>query len=114
MPRIAKPSDFRIPVADIGDFVFGKRTMRDEIACQVEFARLIDGVTPTPWLETVCGAIADLKVLTVQAPDGWDIDDLDPHDPATYTKLISAHRALIDQERSFRPGPAKAGQTPGA
>jgi hypothetical protein len=114
MTRSAKPSDFRVAVADLGEFVFGKRTMRDEIASQVEYARMIDGVSPTPWLETVCGAMADLKVLTVRAPEGWDVDDLEPHDPATYAKLINAHRALLNKERSFRPGPIKIDETPGA
>lgn len=113
MQRPSKPTDFRVPVPGVGDFVFGKRTMRDEIATQVEYARMIDGVAPTPWLEAVCGAIADLKTLTVKAPDGWDLDALDPHDPETYKNLIAAHRALLDQERSFRPGAAKADQAPG-
>lgn len=114
MPRTAKPTDFRVDVPDVGEFVFGKRTMRDEIATQVEYARLIDGVVPTPWLETVCGAIADLKTLTVKAPDGWDLDALEPHDPETYKKLLAVHRELITKERSFRPGAAEAGQTTGA
>lgn len=114
MQRTPKPSDFRVTVPDVGDFVFGKRTMRDEIATQVEYARLIDGVVPTLWLETVCGAIADLKTLTVKGPDGWDIDDLNPHDPETYKKLLVVHRELITKERSFRPGAAEAGQAPGA
>lgn len=113
MTRSAKPSDFRVTVADHGDFVFGKRTMRDEIASQVEYARMIDGVPPTPWLETVCGAMADLKVMTVKAPDGWDVDELEPHDPETYAKLISAHRALLNKERSFRPGFIKSDEAPG-
>lgn len=110
MQRTPKPSDFRVSVPDVGDFVFGKRTMRDEIATQVEYARMIDGVPPTPWLEAVCGAIADLKTLTVKAPDGWDIDELNPHDPLTYKKLIAAHRELLEKERSFRPGSTGADQ----
>jgi hypothetical protein len=114
MARQPKPTDFRVTVPDVGDFVFAKRTMRDEIATQVEYARIIDGVQATPWLEAVGGAIADLTVLTVKAPDGWDLDALEPHDPATYTKLIAAHRGLLEKERSFRRGPDKAGEAPGA
>lgn len=114
MSRSSRPTDFRVSVDGVGDFVFAKRTMRDEIATQVEYARLIDGVAPTPWLETVCGAIADLKTLTVKAPEGWDIDALEPHDPETYKNLLAAHRELINKERSFRPGAASADKATGA
>lgn len=114
MSRIAKPTDFRVDVPDVGEFVFARRTMRDEVSTQVEFARMIDGVTPTPWLDAVCGAIADIKVLTVKAPDGWDLDALEPHEPDTYKKLLGVHQALLDKERSFRPGAAKAGEAAGA
>lgn len=113
MSRSSKPTDFRVSVDGVGDFVFAKRTMRDEIATQVGYARLIDGVTPTPWLETVCGAIADLKTLTVKGPDGWDIDALEPHDPETYKNLLAVHRELINKERSFRPGAASTDKAAG-
>lgn len=114
MARSPKPTDFRVTVDDVGDFVFARRSMRDEIATQVEYARMIDGVTPTTWLEVVCGAIADLTVLTVKAPDGWDLETMDPHDPTVFTKLIAAHRGLRDKEISFRDGSGKTEQAPGA
>lgn len=114
MARTPKPTDFRVSVPDVGDFVFGKRTMRDEIATQVEYARILDGVSPTPWLEAVAGAIADLTVLTVKAPENWDIDSMEPHDPATYAKLIAVHRGLLEKERSFRGAAGKAGEAQGA
>ena len=114
MARQPKPNDFRVTVPGVGDFVFGRRTMRDEIATQVEYARVLDGVTPTPWLEAVVGAMSDLSVLTVRAPDGWDIDAMDPHDPDTYAKLIAAHRGLCEQERTFRSASGQGSQKPGA
>lgn len=114
MARPPKPSDFRVTVPDVGDFVFAKRSMRDEIQAQVEYARMIDGVTPTPWLEAVCGAMADLTVLTVKAPDGWDVETMDPHDADTFAKLIAVHRGLREKEISFRPGAAKAGEADGS
>lgn len=113
MARQPKPTDFRVAVPDVGDFVFGKRTMRDEISTQVEYARVLDGVSPTPWLEAVVGAIADLSVLTVKAPDGWDIDAMEPHDPETYAKLIAVHRGLLEKERHFRGAAAKTDQAGG-
>jgi len=114
MARQPKPTDFRVTVPDVGDFVFGKRTMRDEISTQVEYARFLDGVSPTPWLEAVVGAIADLTVLTVKAPDGWDIEAMEPHDPVTYAKLIAVHRGLLEKERHFRGATGKGSEAPGA
>jgi hypothetical protein len=114
MAKTPKPTDIRVTVPDVGDFVFAKRTMRDEIATQVEYARMIDGVSPTPWLEAVCGAMADLSVLTVKSPEGWDIEAMEPHDPETYAKLIAVHRGLLEKERTFRRGSAKADEAGGA
>lgn len=114
MPRQPAKTDFRITVEGIGDFVFARRKMRDEVAAQVEYARLIDGVEPTQWLVTICGALADLMVLTVKAPEGWDLDEMEPHDPETYNKLIKVHAALRTKELSFRPGAGAGSQAAGA
>jgi len=114
MARAAKPTDFRVPVEGVGEFVFAKRTMADEIKVQVEFARMIDGVEPTQWLQVVCGALADLRVLTVKAPDGWDIDDLEPADEEVYAKLVKSHEALREKERSFRRPKGEVDQGGGA
>lgn len=99
-----KPSqnDFTVQVPDVGYFTFARRKMSDEVAIQVEFARIIDGVTPTQWLEIVAGSISALKVLTVRAPEGWDINELDPLDDDSYAKLIAVHSALTSKEQSFR------------
>lgn len=105
MPRIAKPTDFLVEVPKVGRFTFGRRTMADEVAYQVEFARIIDGVQPTDWLKIIGSALADLRVMTVRAPDGWNLDELDPLDPETEAKLIAVHLAYRDKENSFRrPG----------
>ena len=113
MARKAQPTDFPVTVEGVGTFVFAKRTMRDEIAIQVEFARIIDGVEPTAWLETVGGWFSVLRVLTVRAPDGWDFDALDPLDNDTYRNLGRLHDGLVTQERSFRQGTKPDGQTSG-
>lgn len=113
MPRAPKPTDFTVPVEDIGTFTFASRTMRDEIALQVEFARMIDGVEPTEWLRVVCGWMAAFKVLTVRAPEGWDLDTLDPLDQDTYVRMKRVYDALTEKERSFRPGSGAAGEAGG-
>lgn len=107
-------TDFTVQVADVGSFVFGKRTMRDEIAIQVEYARLIDGVTATDWLVTVCGWMAAFKILMVAAPEGFDIESLDPLDDDTYRQMALIHSALRQQEDSFRGKQKPAGEAVGS
>ena len=114
MARAPQDTDFTVRVDDVGTFTFGKRTMRDEIAIQVEFARLIDGVEPTAWLQAVGGWVSVLKVLTVRAPDGWDLDGMDPLDDETYAKLKRVYDALTEKESSFRRPKKPAGEGSGA
>lgn len=114
MSRIPQPTDYTVNVDGVGSFTFGRRTMRDEISIQVEFARLIDGVEPTAWLQVVGGWMSSLKVLTVRAPEGWNVDELDPLDDATYAKLKRVHDALTAKEGSFRRKPEQSGEGSGA
>lgn len=110
MARVGTKGDFDVEVDGIGTFRFGRRTMRDEIKIQVEYARMIDGVEPTQWLALVAGWIAAFRVLTVLAPEGWNIDAMDPLDSETYKNLSKAHKALTDKELSFRGKPTEANQ----
>lgn len=110
MARQAKETDYAVDVEGVGTFMFGRRTMRDQIAIEVEFARIIDGVEPTAWLAAMGGWLSTLRVLTVRAPAGWDLDALDPTDPETYSKLLRVHDALAEKERSFRHKPGPAGE----
>lgn len=104
MARTPQPSDYVVKVDGVGQFTFARRRMKDEISVQVEYARIIDGVVPTPWLGVVAGWLSALRVLTVRAPEGWDLDELDPLDEEVYAKLGKVHGALIEQERTFRQG----------
>lgn len=102
MARKSQLTDFKVNVDGVGGFTFAKRTMGDEIAIQVAYAEIIDGVKPTAWLETMGGWLSALRVLTVRAPDGWDIDGMDPLDEETYLKLGRVHSALTEWEGTFR------------
>lgn len=111
MSRLPAATDFHVPVDGIGTFSFAKRMMRDELRIAAEFSRLTEGVdSPTPFLATVAGWISQLRVLTVDAPDGWDLDALDPLDPESYAKLLKVHGALREKEDSFRGGANAARQ----
>jgi hypothetical protein len=97
------PSEFTLTVDGIGAFTFARRNMRRELSIGAEYSRIIEGVpTPTPWLDTIAGWISALKVLTLKAPEGWDIDELDPLDDESYSKLLKVHAALRAKEGSFR------------
>lgn len=112
--RLPSATDFTISVDGVGAFTFAKRTMRDELRIAAEFSRICDGVeTPNEFLQTVGSWISTLRVLTVHAPDGWDLDAMDPLDEDTYARLFKVHSALRDKEGSFRRK-GKAGEGPWA
>ena len=108
-------TDFYVEVEPIGTFTFAKRTMRDELRILAEVSRLTEGVeSPTAQLSVLAGWLAPLKVLTVRAPEGWDLETLDPLDPESYQKLIKVYGALRDKEGSFRRGTSGDGEGGGA
>ncbi len=109
MARNPSPTDFTVNVENIGTFVFARRKRVDEIKIQVEYARMIEGVEPTGWLATVAGWISDFSVLTVKAPDSWNIDEMDPLDDLTYANMNRVHKALRAKEGSFRSSATKDG-----
>lgn len=109
-PRKPGPRDFTVPVEGLGDFVFGYRKMADHIAIEVEFARLTQGVQPTPWLLAFGEWMSTLRILMVKAPNGFDLDELDPLDDGVFDQLRAIFRALREKEDSFRQGRKKAGE----
>lgn len=113
MARRPQTTDFALPVDGVGTFTFGRRTMADEIKIQVEYARIIEGVEPTEWLSRVGGWISTLKVLTVRAPEGWDIDEMDPLDPEVYEDMMLVYLALRAKEDSFRRKPGTGSEAGG-
>lgn len=103
MNRTPADTDFHIDIEGIGNFVFARRTMRDELRIATEYSRLTEGVlTPTPWLSSVAGWIATLKVMTVSAPDGWDLEGMDPLDEAVYGRIGRVNTELRIKEGHFR------------
>jgi hypothetical protein len=97
------PNEFTFNVEGVGTFTLARRNMRRESAVGAEFSRLTEGVeTPSPWLSMVAGWISALKVLTLKAPDDWNIDELDPLEEDSYAKLGKVHAALREKEDSFR------------
>ena len=113
--RVPKLTDFTVKVEGVGSFTFARRTMADELAIQREFADILQGVeSPTAWLQTMGGWLSVLRVLTVRAPDGWDLDEMDPLDEETYAKLSKVYEELRNQETLFRSGRKPASEATSA
>lgn len=113
MARSPAQNDFVVPVEKIGTFVFGRRTMADEVRIQVEYSRLTEGVPPSEWLSLLATWLSVLKIMTVSAPEGWNVDEMDPTDEDTYTALFTVHSALVTKEGSFRNGKKRAAEKAG-
>lgn len=111
MKRTPRPTDFDVTVEGVGNFVFASRTLGDEIAIQREYANIIGGVeSPTDWLVTMAGWLSVLRTITVRAPEGWDLESMDPLASETYEKLYKTYTALREKEDSFRQGVGASGQ----
>jgi hypothetical protein len=109
-PTMQQPPQYELHVDGIGTFTFARRTMRLEFKIQAEYSRLTEGVeTPTANLDYIAGVFSALRVLTLAAPEGWNLDDLDPLEQSDFEKVIRVHAALRDKEGSFRRKPAAAG-----
>jgi hypothetical protein len=103
-------SQFVEPVEGIGTFTFARRNMRLEIKSAVERKRLSEGEELDGFTALFVEAVADLKVLIVEGPDGWSpsqIDDMNPFDDATYGRVLKVWSALRGKEETFR-GSGKA------
>ena len=114
MAKDTEQKTFQIQIDDLGLFEFKHRAMRDELRIGAEYSRLTEGVdTPAEWFGLLAEMMSALKVLTVKAPDGWDMDAMDPLDGGTYDKIMRVFSALREKERFFRKGPGQDGQTTG-
>lgn len=99
-----------IEIAGIGNFTFRRRVMRSEFQIGAEYSRLTEGVsTPSAWLDMFATAFSTLKVLTVEAPAGWNLEDMDPADNDTYRKIMEVFGQLRAAEDRFRLGHGTAG-----
>lgn len=106
--------DIKVGEKTIGSFVFRRRNFRDEFKIGAEYSRLTEGVeTPTGWLHLLSTAVSTLKVLTEEAPDGWNIDAMDPADIETYNTIMEVYGRLATAEARFRSGSGMAGKAGG-
>lgn len=93
---------YELTVEGEGDFTFRRRTMRDELRIAAEMSRLTEGLDVGTAFANSAYVFAVLSVLTVRAPAGWDIMDLDPLDPDSFPRIARVYEAMREKEESFR------------
>lgn len=104
-----KPTTFALEVEGIGAFTFKRRRLRDGLAIQREYSDIMGAcLTPIDGFVAAANWVATLRVLTVSAPDGWDLEAMDPDDDGDVKKMAAVYGALRAREDTFR-GRAKPG-----
>lgn len=97
---------FPVPVDGVGTFTFRRRTMRDQLKIEAEATSILgaplDGTDGRLSMSAV--ALATLGVLTVAAPDGWDLDAVDPLDEEAVARVFAVYEAFRNEEARFRGG----------
>lgn len=101
---------FNVDVDGIGAFTFYKRTLRQQFKIEAEASRVLGGPIEDDVLKMGAGAYATLLVLTVEAPEGWDLDGFDPLNDDDTVKIFAVHRRLREVEAGFRAGSGGAGK----
>lgn len=108
-------TDFDVPVADVGDFRFARRTVGDVMKIRAIYHAMV-GDTDDETLSYYAGAVAALTVLAVSAPPGFEnparIDLIET--PDALDKVLAVYNALRQKEDSFRRGPTLPGAADGA
>jgi hypothetical protein len=94
---------FPVEVPEIGRFVFRKRRVPDQVRIEAAAQRMTDGPTDDPELRHIAMAWATLQVLTVEAPEKWDLEDIDPLDAGDTAKMWAVWKELrAEEDRRFR------------
>lgn len=101
---MSTPVTYPVSVEGIGDFVFRRRMIRDQIRIQAEASRITGGPTDDPDLKDISLALATLIVLTVEHPPKWTAEELDPLDKEISAQLWRVFGALRVAEDRFRGG----------
>lgn len=97
------PRTHAVDVEGIGRFTFHKRRISDQVRIEAEANRMMGGASDDGALYNVAIAASTLRQLVAEAPEGWDVDDIDPLDgDEVEAKLWSVYRSLRAAEETFR------------
>lgn len=94
---------FHVNVDGVGKFTFRRRTY--ELGLEIE-SRVLKSVgndfQAHPVFVRAARKYQDLRVLTVDAPDGWDLTDMDPLDQDQIDQVEKVWEAFREAEDTFR------------
>jgi hypothetical protein len=98
---------YPVDVEGIGTFVFRRRTMEHRYAIAALALKIMGaggggGETPHLGVLQSTEKMAELQLLCVSGPDGWDIDALDPLDDEDCSKFEAVHKRFREAEETFR------------
>lgn len=115
---MARDTDtFEVQVEGEGRFVFRRRDLKIGFAIMAETARLI-GPTPRDDIEEgdpedvlhqLVSVYAMLKHQIVEAPEGWDIDAMDPQEDGTYLHMVTVWTQMRRKEEELKGRKVPAG-----
>ena len=113
---MSKPETYVIDLEGVGQFEVFRLTQRQRLRVLTEQARLTEGVEDLPEsLLREAAITAAVKALVVKAPDGWDVDSIDPLDAdGSYSAMQRLYAAIAEREQRFRGKTAAQGAGPGA
>lgn len=94
-----------LDIDGIGRFVMRRRNFALELRIAAEVNRIVGGQNEvSEWLMGLAQMVAALKVLVVEGPKNWDIDEMDPDDPDSYAALYKIIQEVRQREATFRQG----------
>ena len=103
--REPSASDFTVELPDIGKFVYARPIIRDLIAIDKEYERIVGGDTNSVRLTVMASMIAIHKTTCVSCPNGWeDMEAVGGENDTEIGNLLLAYRGIED---SFRKGGSK-------
>ena len=96
------PQTYPVEVEGVGNFVFRRRTYADRAKVANRTLAILGGVPEHPYLLDEASKIAELELLIVEAPSGWDIATLDPLDDEDVAQMARVHGRFAEEETRFR------------
>lgn len=99
-----KNETYVIDLDGVGQFEVLRVTQRQRLRVMTEQARLTEGLDELPEsLLEEASITAAVKALVVKAPDGWDVDLIDPLDEdGSYSAMKRLYAAISEREQRFR------------
>lgn len=106
-----KNETYVLDLDGVGQFEVLRLTQRQRLRVLTEQARLTEGLEDLPeTLMQEASITAAVKVLVVKAPEGWDVDLIDPLDEdGSYSAMQRLYAAISEREQRFRGKTASAG-----